>query len=382
MEPFKLFLTFFYLCEAVFSFQIHAVVGIESGEVRFLKNGQNRQLSIKRMQTRIERLSIYARNEHINWLKKFKNLIKKSKPSFNNVVDKRTYNLEFAKISHFLGLIPSKSVVSKVEEKLLAKIAVNTDSIRALREQIKLFLENEKIQDLKLVSLKKLQNIDALLGEYQSSLAALKKTTNSHQFKRKYLVKFVPETWKKLLKVKLNSENAVSSVGLINDVEQSLSVYNKMSTESPKPDQTGPKYKTVTFTPQNEQKNPKIERIMAQVRLALGKWSLAWSSQNLDNYISSYSDKFKVPSRYADKEAWESSRRRVISRASKIRVKLKNVSLEFIDDKHVLTNFHQFYSANNYQDQSDKTVSLILESDGWKIIREYSKTCEHASSQL
>lgn len=102
----------------------------------------------------------------------------------------------------------------------------------------------------------------------------------------------------------------------------------------------------------------------------LDAWRQAWSSRDVEAYLSHYSERF-VPSGGLTRAAWVSARRaNIVSRAS-ISVNLREVNLERIDENRVRLTFLQDYAAGNYrEDGQPKMLELTQEGTVWRIVSE------------
>lgn len=102
---------------------------------------------------------------------------------------------------------------------------------------------------------------------------------------------------------------------------------------------------------------------------AVNTWAQAWSSQNIDKYLASYSDSFK-PAKGESRKAWEKQRRERITRPAKISVELSNINVLSSDDNTAKVKFKQSYRANGSPIRTNKTLVMKKVAGNWLIDEE------------
>jgi len=108
------------------------------------------------------------------------------------------------------------------------------------------------------------------------------------------------------------------------------------------------------------------------VEAAVRGWSNAWSSKDMNGYLSSYGKEFD-PSGSQSRKAWEEERRSRILGKSRISVKLSNVSVS-VSGNSATAKFKQDYSADSLNVSSRKTLNLAKTGDRWVIVKEFTGT--------
>jgi murein L,D-transpeptidase YafK len=109
-------------------------------------------------------------------------------------------------------------------------------------------------------------------------------------------------------------------------------------------------------------------------------WAIAWEKQDVDYYLSFYSEKFKGEKK--NRTAWEASRHRALKKNNNKQLFLSNIRVQKIDAKKIEINFTQEYKSEGHTDTGKK--ELLLENNGtsWKIIKEtWSPGGEKSASQ-
>ena len=108
------------------------------------------------------------------------------------------------------------------------------------------------------------------------------------------------------------------------------------------------------------------------IEQVINAWSQAWSSEDIESYLSFYSDNFIFPKKFSSRNEWEGQRYQSFESAGNIQVTLTNMKVTFTDETHARVTFSQDYRSDTYRDRVKKTLSLQKEGDTWKITRELS----------
>jgi ketosteroid isomerase-like protein len=111
----------------------------------------------------------------------------------------------------------------------------------------------------------------------------------------------------------------------------------------------------------------------AQARRAVlstvASWREAWSSQDVERYLSFYALQFE-PGNGTTRDHWAVIRRKRLEGPEFIEVEIQNPSVSFQADDRASVRFLQTYRSNTFDGQTIKTLRLSRGSGGWKIIRE------------
>lgn len=117
---------------------------------------------------------------------------------------------------------------------------------------------------------------------------------------------------------------------------------------------------------------PIVEFDAAGVIAMVRAWAQAWSDQRGADYIGFYSRSF-VPEGGGSRAAWERQRAERIRRPRFIEVTVESVGVRQIGDGQAQARFDQSYRSNRFNDRVSKTLDLVWEADGWKILRERAR---------
>ena len=102
---------------------------------------------------------------------------------------------------------------------------------------------------------------------------------------------------------------------------------------------------------------------------ALEAWKEAWEAQDVEGYLSGYSQRF-TPVGGLSQKAWKEKRNKSISKPSFIKIDIEDPVVEMLTDGQLLVTFKQSYTSNTYHDIVVKTLTMEKEANGWKITRE------------
>lgn len=131
-----------------------------------------------------------------------------------------------------------------------------------------------------------------------------------------------------------------------------------------------PSISSVPSTSQPEPKLPPTQTIGAdrKVLSAVERWAKAWSDQDMSSYLDSYSQDFNPP-RGMSRSAWETQRERRIVGKDRIRVVVDNPLITLTGDTAVV-KFKQSYFSDRLNNVANKTLTLQLEGNQWRITKE------------
>ncbi|KPA17554.1 membrane protein containing Peptidase C14, caspase catalytic domain protein [Candidatus Magnetomorum sp. HK-1] len=115
-----------------------------------------------------------------------------------------------------------------------------------------------------------------------------------------------------------------------------------------------------------DQKAVQLEK--NRLKSTVKKWANAWSSMNIDSYLSFYSNQFK-PDNGLSFNRWKSQRKRRLNKPY-IRVKPSNFQLDFYSCTAAKVIFDQYYETKGYSDNTRKQLLFEKDSGNWKIIEE------------
>ncbi|MDH4233905.1 MAG: tetratricopeptide repeat protein [Gallionella sp.] len=101
-------------------------------------------------------------------------------------------------------------------------------------------------------------------------------------------------------------------------------------------------------------------------------WAAAWSSQNVEKYLSFYADDFITPGGET-RAAWSETRKQRISAPKSIQIDISNVTFKFGDSGHATVKFRQTYHANHLKTSGTKTLLMVKSGEKWLIQEERTR---------
>ncbi len=105
------------------------------------------------------------------------------------------------------------------------------------------------------------------------------------------------------------------------------------------------------------------------IEQAILAWAGAWSAQEVDSYLSFYDGDF-VPPRGLSRRAWERNRRFRLAKPTFIDIDIQQLHILQRNDRQATASFVQSYRSNTFEDKVEKTLALVLRTNGWKIVAE------------
>lgn len=103
-------------------------------------------------------------------------------------------------------------------------------------------------------------------------------------------------------------------------------------------------------------------------------WRTAWAKRDIDGYLAAYSLDF-APADGSSRAAWVAARTQKLAQGRPIELQLRQIAIERIDENRFRASFLQDYASGSYRETArPKTLDLVRESGGWKILRETQET--------
>lgn len=102
----------------------------------------------------------------------------------------------------------------------------------------------------------------------------------------------------------------------------------------------------------------------------IDEWALAWTEQNVEDYLGYYSREF-APTNGLSLEGWEAMRRGRLTGPGFISISVEDLEVEEEGPGKAEARFIQLYESNVLQDSCVKLLSLVWEDGGWKIAAEH-----------
>ncbi len=101
-------------------------------------------------------------------------------------------------------------------------------------------------------------------------------------------------------------------------------------------------------------------------------WARAWSTKDVEAYLSFYAAEFKTPGG-VPRADWEATRRARVIGPSSIQVSIRGAKVVRRDAQRVAVTFEQRYRSDRFQGRTRKTLELLRVGDDWRIVEEVVK---------
>lgn len=111
---------------------------------------------------------------------------------------------------------------------------------------------------------------------------------------------------------------------------------------------------------------------VAQVRDAVSAWSKAWSSQDVDAYLSHY-DKAFTPPESQSLQDWKRERKDRLTAPRFIRLTVSDLDIKMLGPDYAQATFTQEYQSDTYSDRVTKLLLFTREGKDWRIVQEATK---------
>lgn len=98
-------------------------------------------------------------------------------------------------------------------------------------------------------------------------------------------------------------------------------------------------------------------------------WATAWSNNDVEQYLSFYSEDFVPNDPSLDRSRWEQLRRKRLQNKD-IRIVVSNAEVYRADNEITEVRFTQRYTSKGYRDRVIKSIEMKETPNGWKFISE------------
>jgi hypothetical protein len=101
-------------------------------------------------------------------------------------------------------------------------------------------------------------------------------------------------------------------------------------------------------------------------------WAEAWSAQDVEGYLSFYSESFQ-PAYGMSRSRWEAQRRERLRAPAFVEVDLSSIGVRIDGPDRAAVLFVQSYRSNTFEDVVSKSLELALEGGEWRIVEEIAE---------
>lgn len=116
---------------------------------------------------------------------------------------------------------------------------------------------------------------------------------------------------------------------------------------------------------------PMVNSDEDQARELLEAWRQAWSRRDSDAYLSFYSPNF-TPADGQKRADWAAARRKNLASRPTIKVEVREINVERIDERQLRLAFLQDYAAGSYRETAQPKILRLVRQEGkWLIAEEW-----------
>lgn len=109
--------------------------------------------------------------------------------------------------------------------------------------------------------------------------------------------------------------------------------------------------------------------VPADIEGSVIAWADAWSQQDTEDYLNSYSASF-IPPGGITRETWNEQRRNRIKGPTFIKVDIEQMKIQPLNDQIASVTFKQRYRSDRLSSTTHKQLLLTLEDGAWRIVQE------------
>lgn len=109
-----------------------------------------------------------------------------------------------------------------------------------------------------------------------------------------------------------------------------------------------------------------LESLLADLVL---DWAAAWSAQDVERYLTFYSESF-LPANGSSRDRWSAERRERIGAPASIEVGIEATEVDLLNPDRAEVIFLQSYHSDRFSDRVRKALVMAREAGGWKIVAE------------
>jgi tetratricopeptide (TPR) repeat protein len=219
-------------------------------------------------------------------------------------------------------------------------------------------------------------------GQYDKARAALEQSIRTHpSYATAYenlgdvYAKLASQAYDKALQLDKSNTGAQNKLSLVREIARGP---GPVAAAAPAKEPAKPPVVVAQKEPEKEPAaKPAVEKpaspaadTSAEVLKTVNAWAQAWSTRDVDAYLSHYAKDFQTPSGESRAD-WEKSRRARIGGAKVITVDIGSpkVTMDRVDQATV--RFRQAYRSDSFKATGNKTLVLVKGADGrWQIQQE------------
>lgn len=123
--------------------------------------------------------------------------------------------------------------------------------------------------------------------------------------------------------------------------------------------------------PQRPASTTEIETpvVLTNIEGSVRAWADAWSQQDVEGYLNSYSSAF-IPPGNLSRTAWNEQRRERLKNPGFIKVEIEQLEIQPLSNQIASVTFKQRYQSDRFSETTRKLLLLRLDEGAWQIVQE------------
>ncbi|NOY12436.1 MAG: hypothetical protein GXP51_01715 [Deltaproteobacteria bacterium] len=113
------------------------------------------------------------------------------------------------------------------------------------------------------------------------------------------------------------------------------------------------------------------ETVRREILTTVQHWAESWARQDLSDYFSFYSERYR-PELGRSRQEWQNMRRSRVTRPQWIKLNIDDIRVRKLGEDRIQVKMKQRYRSDYYQDKILKSINLIKEDGRWRILTERS----------
>ena len=106
-----------------------------------------------------------------------------------------------------------------------------------------------------------------------------------------------------------------------------------------------------------------------EIARVIDNWATAWSSKDVNGYLSHYAPNFKTPGGIS-RAKWEAERSNRLGKSGAIQVTVENLNVAVNGPDQAIVKFRQHYSSASLKSSSNKVLVMVRQNGKWLIQQE------------
>lgn len=296
----------------------------------------------------------------------------------NQLFRKGELNTALTRANQFLAKNPKDAQVRFLKGLILADLGKSAEAIQVFTAITEDYPELPEPYNNLAVLYAAEGKYDAAKNALEMAIRTHPSYATAHENLGDLYAKMASQAYDKALQIDNSNKTAQTKLALIKEM-MSGQPKNTAVSAKPKPESKPvPAVATITSPVQTASKSappvetnhsvPPATQSPSSIVETVQSWAKAWSSKDVDEYLSHYSPDF-APSRMSHSE-WMEQRRERIAIPGNISVIARDIKVTCKSANRATVRFKQIYQSARLKNSSSKTLEMELIDSKWLIISE------------